>query len=884
MLNIYGKVKDAEQEIKFNEDIFAKGKITLHNATTILKDTHLPLEKINGVVDFDKKNAKYDLAGYVRNSKIYVKGTAKDHDVDLHAQTDRIALSDVMDLVQPELIMPYKKEIGNLYVAAKGGYKGFMEADNLDYNKINVEGLISPNIASGNPIRISHGSFNIKNGLMHANDIKGFFVGNPFTLSFTGKDIYKTMKVSDAQFDFSHFDVSALNEIKNHLILPKDSRKIVDEVIDFNGFADINGYMKNDALWANTNLHKIKFIYKPTDSLVEVISGKANIRNSVLYLNNLNTQISSMPVFINGSVSNILANPLLDLMVTGKPNQMFFDRFVNAKSVYPVKLKGDISFTSKIHGTLKKLAAKTELNIRENSSIYFMGATLAGAPSGVITSEGVSTNPLSIIADAVVSPGKIILKSLRYNQIITSQNKRTSLQNQLVASGEIDILKNNILGFKNFRIKTNEPTDAKIFNVLFKKPTIKQGNFVSNLTINGTSLYPRVIGDLKISSVDVPLFDSTIRDINLNFNKDYINLYSKGVIITNDISVIAKIINNPVPPFVIEDLKVQMDTLDMNIILNRFNDFDTDNLKHNTAANSNTVVITPDQVILNHGEVNADKILIKKAEAINFKSKFHINKDHILRVENYDFNIANGTVSGQMDYDLIGLGLKGKMSIKGADADIIGSNFFDMNGQIYGNITGDMNFACEGKNSVKCVSTLNGEGDFTVKDGRMPKLGSLEYLLKATNLITGGITGVSINSIIDLITPLKSGDFDEINGNIKVENGIANDIKVYSKGKELNLYMTGSYNIASLIADMEVYGSLSKDFSSVLGFLSNLSLNRLFNTIPGISINDINPESSSNIYKIPNFDRANVLRVFKAEIYGDINSTGYVKSFRWIKN
>ena len=35
------------------------------------------------------------------------------------------------------------------------------------------------------------------------------------------------------------------------------------------------------------------------------------------------------------------------------------------------------------------------------------------------------------------------------------------------------------------------------------------------------------------------------------------------------------------------------------------------------------------------------------------------------------------------------------------------------------------------------------------------KLGSLEYLLKAGNLITGGITGLSINGIIDLITPLK---------------------------------------------------------------------------------------------------------------------------------
>ena len=61
-------------------------------------------------------------------------------------------------------------------------------------------------------------------------------------------------------------------------------------------------------------------------------------------------------------------------------------------------------------------------------------------------------------------------------------------------------------------------------------------------------------------------------------------------------------------------------------------------------------------------------------------------------------------------------------------------------------------------------------------------------------------------------------------------------------------------------------------------------LNTLFNTIPGININEINPKSTSNINKIPNFDKTKTLRVFKSEIYGDINGSNYVKSFRWIKD
>jgi hypothetical protein len=203
---------------------------------------------------------------------------------------------------------------------------------------------------------------------------------------------------------------------------------------------------------------------------------------------------------------------------------------------------------------------------------------------------------------------------------------------------------------------------------------------------------------------------------------------------------------------------------------------------------------------------------------------------------------------------------------------------------MYGLVTGDMNVACSGLTSVECLNTLSGNGKFEVVDGRMPKLGSLEYLLKAGNLITSGLTGVSINGIIDLITPLKTGNFKSISGNVSVENGIANNINVYSSGQDLNMYMTGSYNLSTLVADMEVYGSLSKNFSTLLGKLANSSLNTLFNTIPGISINEINPKSTSNINKIPNFDKSKTLRVFKAEIFGDINGSNYVKSFRWIKD
>ncbi len=883
-LNIYGTAKNAE-EVVFNEDLFAKGKVTFHNAKTIMQDTFLPFTNINGVVNFNQYDSDYDVTGFVRGSKIHVKGTGSNSELDLKAFSDKFLLEDIFDMLHPDMDLPYKKEIGKINVSFTGGYKGIADADNLDYNKVRVDGKFLPNMSSNNPIKLDGGTFSIKNGMLKTSNLNGIFNNNPFTLAFTSKDIYnEELNISDAVFNFKNFDLTAINTIKNQIKLPKELRSQIDNITDIKGKIDITGRINNNKITADTNLKDTSFIYKPFGAVVRVLNGNAKARGDVLYLDKINSRVSSMPVFVNGKVSNIYKNPNFNVQVSSKLTQQFFDRFYNTKSVYPVKTKGNINLYSQIRGTFDALKVKSALNLDENSSIYYMGATIAGAPTGSVNIDDgtISTNPVSILSDAVLYPDRIKLNSLRYNQTITSQNKKKSVQNQLNATGEIALLKDNVLKFKNFKIKTEQPTNARIFNILFKKPTIKQGVFTTDMTINGTLTHPYVLGFLNVKSVDIPLLDSTIRDINADFRQDYINITTKANILTNDILMTAKIVNSPKPPYVVDDINIQMDALDLNVISRALDDFDADNTR--TRVKTDAPQIAPNMFIIKNAQINADKIIIKKANATNFKSHITLDDNQVLNIDNYNFNIANGTVNGTISYDLKNTKSHGTMTINNADAQIIAENFFDMPGQMYGTVTGDLSASCTGISSVDCVNTLSGEGQFKVTDGKMPKLGSLEYLLKAGNLITGGITGLSINGIIDLITPLKTGDFKSISGDIHVKDGIADEINVYSAGKDLNMYMTGSYNIATLVADMEIYGSLSKNFSTILGKIANSSLNTLFNTIPGVNINEINPKSTSNINKIPNFDKTNILRVFKADIYGDINGNNYVKSFRWIKD
>lgn len=886
-LHIYGNVDKQAEEVVFNEDLFSKGSITFHNASTVMQDTFLPFTNINGVVNFDKYDSDYDVTGFVRNSKVHVWGTGTNSEIDLKAKAEKFKLADIFDLLHPEQALPYKNEIGNLDASFEGGYKGIADADNIDYNKIKVNGNFIPNLSGTNPIKLEGGTFSIANGLLKTSNLKGLFNENPFNLTLTMKDIdQEDLNIADAVFSFRNFDVSSVNSIKGQISLPDELAVLVDNIEKLSGHVDITGKIKNNSISADTILKDISFVYKPFDTVVRVRNGKANMRGETLYLDKITSSVSSMPVFLNGKISNVYSqNPDVNLSISAKLTQIFFDRFFNSKSVYPIKTKGNINLYSRLSGSLKALNAKSKLTLDENASIYYMGATIAGAPTGTFNSEEMTTNPVAILSDVVLYPNKVKVNSLNYNQLITSQNKKVSTQNLLNASGEISLLDDNVLGFKNFRVKTEHPTNARIFNVLFKKPTIKQGVFTTDITLNGTSYAPYALGYLNISSIDIPVLDSTVRDINIDFQKDFINLTTKAVVLTNDILMTAKLVNKPSRPVVVDDINVTMDELDLNVITQALSDIEVDNTHNNNPVQYTAGELLPqDSVIIKNALVKADNVLIKKAVASDFNSHFTLDNNQVLNIDNYSFKIANGTVNGSITYDLKNLNGSANMQIKDADAQIISENFFDMPGQMYGTVTGDMSLSCSGFSSVDCVKTLSGEGSFNVNDGRMPKLGSLEYLLKAGNLITGGVTGLSINGIIDLITPLKTGNFKSISGDIHVKDGIANDINIYSSGNDLNMYLTGSYNIATLVADMEVYGSLSKNLSTLTGKIANSSLNTLLNTIPGIKINEIKPSSTSNINKIPNFNKDNTLRVFRAEIYGDINGSNYVKSFRWIKD
>lgn len=872
-LNLTGNIKSGD-EIIFNENLFAKGHLDLHDVNLTVVDFPALFKKTNGRINFVNNDGDFNASTTVGNSVIKTNGIIKNEIITAKAYSNKFNAGDGLDIaVKLDSRIPYIKDLKSINTAFSALYKGKADGE-IHFEGLSVNGKIFGNSGSKQPFIVNNGTFNLKNLHLTVSPLRGSFKNNPFTADKVEiHNMFSQKELLSGNFTLKDFDINTLNDFDSLAeIYPQYKEKLKD----FNGFRgkiNIASKIKNNKIRLFTKLNDTSFVYIPKHLRIKIQNGHFLLNDNTLYLSNINSFVGRMPLFLSGKVMHVTETPFADLYINAKPTQEFFDQFFNNKAVYPIKVKGDINCSSKIYGPLDRISAKTELKLDEASSLYYMGAAI-----------GDETNPVKIYLDNIYTPKYLKINQFRYDKIIASQNNKDFPNTQLIANGTVEFIDNNNVKFNNFRIKTQNPTDAKVFNIIFRKPLMKQGVFTSDLLINGTSLKPKILGQLDVTSIDVPFFDATVNDIHLDFKKDIVNITSKANILTNKINLEAQMLNNLTLPVVFNNLKFHFDNLDLNKITESLQDYEADMYKQQIVTERQTKDFDPSNLMIKKASVTADKIKLKALEATDFNANMTLDDSMLLDVANYSFALAEGNVSGNLQYNLLNKNVKIYSQIKNSNAQIISESLFDLKGQMYGLITGDMEFLCNGRSQAACLNTLSGKGNFIVADGRMPKLGSLEYLLKAANLAKSGITGLSINGIIDLITPLKTGEFSSISGSYIVEDGVAKDINVYSKGKDLNLYLNGSYNVVTSIADMKVYGTLSNNITNVFGKLKNASLNTLLNTIPLLNKNELSPELESQIKKIPNYDvNNNIFRIFAVDIDGDINGINYVKSFKWVK-
>lgn len=871
-LNLKGKLIDIA-DLKINENVIPKGYIKLLGNSAKLNG--IPINNLTGQINYDKMDCDFNLQGNVSSGSVStIVGSIKDNVGDVRINSPKIYVNDLDKNL---------KYLDPLYVKLDAKYKG--NITDIEIGGIDAAIDIIKDYKPVKNTKILSGKITLKNSNLVVSALKGKIKDNPFNFDLNARNLgNKKLDIKNAKINGNmsckEFDLTVLNSMINANIMPPDIQKELNKISFKSGTADIWGRVRNNKTDAVSNIHKAEleyYIYKNQKGEkvyvpLSVISGKMSVKNNVLKLDKLNTIIDSMPIMVYGDVNNIYKNPQYNIHVNSKLIQKFFDKYWNAHNIYPIKVTGDILCNSNIIGNKNHTRVISDVKMEEKSNIYYMGATI-----------GDSVNPISVKLDADVDKtGWIKINRFKYNKIIASQNNKQNLLPMLSVTGQIKNV-GKFFEMRNLAIKTENPANANIFNIIFKKPTIKQGTFTSDIKINGRSDRPKIIGKFGAKNLEMPYINTAVKEINLEFKPDVIEAITKGSVLDNYIMVNANIKNHLVPPYKINNADVYINDFDVDKSFNQFKQVELKGLSSAISADTDAAgAALVNSVHFNDVKIRAGTVRIRNIKASDLEATCSLNDKMQISVSPFKFNMASGTISGKLDYNLLNNFSKTELSAKGVNANELIIALFDLPNQMYGSLTGNIELSCNATDDKTRLSTLNGFGTFSVTNGRMPKLGSLEYLLRAGNLIKGGITGLSMNGIIDVITPMKTGEFESITGRIRIKDGVAKTVEINSKGKNLSLYIIGSLNLVNQIADMHVFGQLSRKVSTVLGAVGNISLNTLFNKIPGISL-DGNSQIINDLNKIPGIELSNKsIRRFMVEIMGDVNGDDAVKSFKWI--
>lgn len=854
-LKIKGHVKDIK-DFKISKNVFVTGDTFVKNNDITLGG--ITSNKTNAKIQLDTFNINSEANGLINGEMFNVTAKIKDNVADINFKIPKL---------NPNFLLEENGSHAYIlpFVSVEGMYKGVL--DKIQYDKLKLQAFVIESHPKSN-IKFNSGSLLLSDGRLDIKNLNlvAYDETNRFVTSIKADNIFTKNPDIKGNFLLKVSDLKILNKIFAEKVLPNNIQEVLKTIEFTKGAIDISGRIHNNKIYTSGDLEGIELNYIPFELPVKILSGKVQVAGETVKLSNINILSENMPVFLKGDIRDIFGSKRFDLYVNSKLKQEFADKCINKNTIYPVKIKGDVMLTSQLKGVAENYDVKTNVNLSKEASMYYYGATVGDLDDDV-----------SISLDANIKNSKDFkIKDFVADKLTETNGKKTKL-NMLRIKGGAEIQNDDIL-LNDFRIKTSNPTDARIFNIIFRKPNIKQGKFTSDLKIYGKLSNPKIIGNFHIVETNIPFLDTVMKNIEFVFKDKTIEISSKGEVFGNNVEADAILVNSLVPPYHIKQAKIYTNTMDLNRFVERIKSAEADNkVKQDTFENFDTKSLIADSL-----KMKADSVTLSNIHATNFSAESSLSKDRVFDINHFVFNIAQGELQGNYRYNLKTNDININLDAQNIDANDITRALFDLNNQIYGDLTGKISLSCNGWAYENCLKTLNGNTIFNVKNGRMPKLGSLEYLLKAGNLVKGGITNLSINGVIDLITPLKTGEFSDIFGSITIRDGIANNIEITTQGKNMSLFIGGTYDFSTFTAEMEVLGLISKKISTMFGPVGNLSVNTLFNMIPGI---DLSKDNSvlEKINKIPGIEiSGKAYRKFIAEIKGNINNDNYVTNFNWI--
>ena len=862
--------------------VAASGNIIFQGASLSYAGLTQPIRDLVGQLRFDPQGVFLNsLRGRIAQSPITAEGTVRGAIVNINISSPRLDLFAIRQLILTSPFLVTAKDALQDFTSLSGfadtrlKLAGRIDEELFQTLQLDVINAVFQHRQAGFPARITGGRIFLTQNAISFRNIRGVALGATIRLTgiVTGLPAQLNPQLN---IIVRNLPFNRIRQVAQSPLVTQDIRQILDEFTDLRGQINANIRLLPQTYSANIGFNETFAIYQPADLPIEVSTGNLIVTPQTITLENLYTILSNSFVYLDGLINNYRTEPVLDLLASARVSSDDIDEYINQYLEEPIVAEGAIPITALAQGQLDDWRLSAQMTLPIGTSLYYreyIGLPQDRIRVASLNAEG-TLNRIEVENLEIAVGDDITNVGLSASPL---PNIATNLERLLAAQGTINELQTEEPVFENFIVTTPNPLDITLINPVIEDQTQRalftSGEFTARALLEGNVFSPQVTGNAALNDVLITTRQTLIDYANLEFNVDNIILTDSNINIAGSPMRVAAIADTDFTrPVTIQEMSINSSSFNVDEI--------TEALRQpEEQITREEEEIAP--IVVNRGILVANELIIGDLITTNFSSCFNFGPDWILNMPNIAFESSGGQAEGRLSYNIQTTELISNLAVHGMQANAVATTFLSTPNEVYGTLEGTAEFRTRGRTRQELIANADGFADFLIVDGRLVRLGSLEYLLRAANILQSGITGLTLNNIIDVIAPRETGTFEELGGTLTALDGILTTDNLSSRGENLSLFLEGEMDMLTNYADITILGRLSRRIAGLLGPIGNISIGTFIDIVPGTEILDIIP----GLGLIPFLglgEEGERFREFIVEIEGNLYDPNAVRNFYFV--
>jgi len=497
-----------------------------------------------------------------------------------------------------------------------------------------------------------------------------------------------------------------------------------------------------------------------------------------------------------------------------------------------------------------------------------------GVDFGVTNEKSALSNyDRAVLGEFQIKENKLDIKNINY-YIASNIIRGVKLQPIIQVNGLLDLSGQiDRIGFAFGREMPCEFLNVFLGQKMFKKGTIK-----GNLEVAFKNNVPYLNADMQIKKTLIPTQRVFLKEATLKSANDLIKINALGRFKRANFNFKGAIKNGLVAPFVVKNLTLDLDNVDIERILASFNNQNESsviNIENEEEISDDNFMFDTNLIRIEDCDFTLAKGNYKDLTFGNIKADLTLDEKGILKIKSNRFDIAQGVSSLKVECDLKKLKYYILLGVKGIDSNLMAKTLFNLDKEITGRANGIIELY--GDKTLK----MNGDVKFLINEGMIGKVGLVEYLMKIASVFRNPIVMVSPATIMDIIS-IPEGKFDKIEGVIKIKDNVLSMINIKSYSKSLSALIKGRFDMELHDASIRIYTRFSTDKKSMFGILRRISLSSLANKM---NVNNNNSNYyASELVDLPQVEvDESKTQIFLTQVEGDIENFNFLSSLKKIK-